>query len=134
MNKNFVSNVLDLLCHFIGYTLVLIITSLIFKNTIIVDKSHYYIWGFIAVIIIWAFNKTVKPLLFWITLPLTAISFGLFYPIINIIILKLTDLILQSHFQIKGIFSLFFASIFISILNAIIDHLFVDKLLKEVHK
>ena len=49
-------------------------------------------------------------------------------------IIKLTDLILQSHFQIKGIFSLFFASIFISILNAVIDHLFVDKLLKEVHK
>ena len=127
MKNNFISNVLDLLCHFIGYTLVLILTSLIFKNTIIVDDSHYYIWGFIAVIIIWAFNKTVKPLLFWITLPL-------FYPIINIIILKLTDLILQSHFEIKGIFSLFFASIFISILNAIMDHFFVDKLLKEVHK
>lgn len=134
MNNNFVSNVLDLLCHFIGYTLVLIIISLIFKNTIIVDSSHYYIWGFIAVIIIWAFNKTVKPLLFWITLPITAITLGLFYPIINIIILKLTDIILQSHFQIKGIISLFFASILISILNAIMDHFFVDKLLKEVHK
>lgn len=134
MNKNFISNVLNLLCHFMGYTFVLIITSLIFKNTIIVDSSHYYIWGFIAVIIIWAFNKTIKPLLFWVTLPITAITLGLFYPIINIIILKLTDLILQSHFHIKGIFSLFFASIFISILNAIMDHFFVDKLLKEVHK
>ena len=133
-NNNFISNIIDLLCHFIGYTLVLILTSLIFKNTIIVDNSHYYIWGFIAVIIIWALNKTIKPLLFWITLPLTAITLGLFYPIINIIILKLTDLILGSHFDIKGIFSLFFASIFISILNGIMDHVFVDKLLKEVHK
>ena len=134
MNKNFIKNVVDLLCHFMGYTLVLILTSLIFKNTIIVDSNHYYIWGFIAVIIIWAFNKTVKPLLFWITLPITVLTLGLFYPIINIIILKLTDLILQSHFEIKGIFSLFFASIFISILNGIMDHFFVDKLLKDVHK
>ena len=134
MKNNFVSNVLDLICHFIGYTLVLILTSLIFKNTIIVDSSHYYIWGFIAVIIICAFNKTIKPLLVWITLPITALTLGLFYPIINIIILKLTDLILQSHFEIKGIFSLFFASIFISLLNEIMDHFFVDKLLKEVHK
>ena len=133
-NNNFISNIIDLLCHFIGYTLVLILTSLIFKNTIIVDNSHYYIWGFIAVIIIWALNKTIKPLLFLITLPLTAITLGLFYPIINIIILKLTDLILGSHFDIKGIFSLFFASIFISILNGIMDRVFVDKLLKEVHK
>ena len=132
MKNNFVSNVVDLLCHFIGYTLVLVLTSLIFKNTIIVDSNHYYIWGFIAVIIIWAFNKTIKPLLFWITLPITALTLGLFYPIINIIILKLTDLILQSHFEIKGIFSLFFASIFISILNGIMDHFFVDKLISTM--
>ena len=91
-------------------------------------------WGFIAVLIIWILNKTIKPILFWITIPLTALTLGLFYPIINIIILKLTDIILISHFEIKGIFSLFFASIFISILNAIMDHFFVDKLLREVRK
>ena len=134
MKNNIILNILDILCHLLGYTFVLYITSLIFKHTIIVDGSNYYMWGFIAVLIIWIFNKTIKPILFWITLPITAITLGLFYPIINIIILKLTDLILQSHFHIKGIFSLFFASIFISILNSIMDHLFVDKLLKEVHK
>ena len=122
------------MCHLLGYTLVLYITSLIFKRTIIVDSSNYYMWGFIAVLIIWILNKTIKPILFWITIPLTALTLGLFYPIINIIILKLTDIILISHFEIKGIFSLFFASIFISILNAIMDHFFVDKLLREVRK
>ena len=134
MKKNLLSNILDILCHLIGYTFVLFITSLIFKHTIIVDRSNYYIWGFIAVLIIWILNKTIKPLLFWITIPLTALTLGLFYPIINIIILKLTDIILESHFEIKGIFSLFFASIFISVLNSIMDHLFVNKLLKEVKK
>ncbi len=134
MKNNIILNILDILCHLLGYTFVLYITSLIFKHTIIVDGSNYYMWGFIAVLIIWIFNKTIKPILFWITIPLTALTLGLFYPIINIIILKLTDIILQSHFEIKGIFSLFFASIFISILNGIMDHFFVDKLLKEVHK
>lgn len=134
MKNNVLLNILDILCHLLGYTFVLYITSLIFKHTIIVDGSNYYMWGFIAVLIIWIFNKTIKPILFWITIPLTALTLGLFYPIINIVILKLTDLILQSHFEIKGIFSLFFASIFISILNSIMDHLFVDKLLKEVRR
>ena len=134
MKNNVLLNILDIICHLLGYTFVLYITSLIFKHTIIVDGSNYYMWGFIAVLIIWVLNKTIKPILFWITIPLTALTLGLFYPIINIIILKLTDIILQSHFQIKGIFSLFFASIFISILNSIMDHLFVDKLLKEVRR
>ncbi len=134
MKNNVLLNILDILCHLLGYTFVLYITSLIFKHTIIVDGSNYYMWGFIAVLIIWIFNKTIKPILFWITIPLTALTLGLFYPIINIIILKLTDIILQSHFEIKGIFSLFFASIFISILNSIMDRLFVDKLLKEVRR
>lgn len=134
MKNNVILNLLDIMCHLLGYTLVLYITSLIFKRTIIVDSSNYYMWGFIAVLIIWILNKTIKPILFWITIPLTALTLGLFYPIINIIILKLTDIILISHFEIKGIFSLFFASIFISILNAIMDHFFVDKLLREVRK
>ncbi len=104
LKNNVILNLLDIMCHLLGYTLVLYITSLIFKRTIIVDSSNYYMWGFIAVLIIWILNKTIKPILFWITIPLTALTLGLFYPIINIIILKLTDIILISHFEIKGIF------------------------------
>ena len=109
MNKNTIIRIIDWISHLIGYTIVLILTSLIFKNTIYVDINNYCLWGFLAVLIISVFNKTIKPLIFWITIPLTALTFGLFYPIINIIILKLTDIILGSHFEIKGIFSLFFA-------------------------
>ena len=133
MNKNTVIKIIDWLSHLIGYTIVLILTSLIFKNTIHVDTSNYYVWGFLAVLIISILNKTIKPLIFWITIPLTALTFGLFYPIINIIILKLTDILLASHFEIRGIFSLFFASIFISFLNVIMDHFFIDKILRRVH-
>lgn len=123
-------NILDWICHMIGYTLVLVITSLIFPKNIYVDSNYYYIWGFISILIIYILNKTIKPLLFWITIPLTALTLGLFYPIINILILKLTDLILGSHFHITGLISLFFVSIFVSLLNSIMDHFFVDKLIK----
>lgn len=132
MRKERIRNLMDWLCHLIGYTLVLIITSLIFPKNLYVDNSYFFIWGFIAILIIYIFNKTIKPLLFWVTIPLTAITMGLFYPIINIFILKITDLLLGSHFQITGIFSLFFVSIIISLLNTIMDHFFVNKLLKGV--
>lgn len=132
MKNKKIRNLMDWLCHLIGYTLVLIITSLIFPKNLFVDSNHFFIWGFVAILIIYIFNKTIKPLLFWVTIPLTAITMGLFYPIINVFILKLTDLILGSHFQITGIFSLFFVSIIISILNTIMDHFFVNKLLKGV--
>ena len=132
MRKEKIRNLMDWLCHLIGYTLVLIITSLIFPKNLYVDNSYFFTWGFIAILIIYIFNKTIKPLLFWVTIPLTAITMGLFYPIINIFILKITDLLLGSHFQITGVFSLFFVSIIISLLNTIMDHFFVNKLLKGV--
>ena len=48
----------------------------------------------IAVIIVFILNRTIKPLLVWMTLPLTALTLGLFYPLINILVLKITDFIL----------------------------------------
>ena len=107
--------------HELGYFLVLITVSTLFKNTIIIDNSYYGIWGFIAVIIIFILNRTVKPILTFLTLPITALTLGLFYPIINILILKITDLVLGPHFNIKGTISLFIVSIIISIMNIIMD-------------
>ena len=43
---------LDWLIHMIGYTLVFVIVSLLFKSFYI-DTSHYYIYAFLAVVIIY---------------------------------------------------------------------------------
>ena len=126
--------IMDWIMHMLGYTLVLIITSLIFKKTIYIDPSFYGFWGLLTVVIIFVFNRTVKPILFWLTLPITAITLGLFYPLINVLILKITDFILLSHFEINGIFFVFIVSIFISIMNALMDHLIINRLTKGAHK
>ena len=128
-----INRYLDWFIHMLGYTIVLIIVSLIFKRTVYIDNSYYGLWGFIAVIIIFILNRTVKPLLVWMTLPLTALTLGLFYPLINILVLKITDLILGSHFDIRGTLFLFIVSIVISIMNAFMDNVIIDGLLKE-HK
>ena len=120
--------IIDWLTHMLGYTLVLIIASLIFKKTIYIDTTYYGLWGLLAVVIIFILNRTVKPILFWLTLPITGITLGLFYPVINVLILKLTDFILLSHFQINGIFFVIIVSVFISIMNWIMDNLIINKI------
>lgn len=126
--------IIDWITHMLGYTLVLIIASLIFQKTIYIDTRFYGLWGLLTIIIIFVLNRTVKPLLFWLTLPITGLTLGLFYPIINVLILKLTDFILLSHFEIHGIFFVLLVSIFLSIMNWLMDNLIINKLTKGVTK
>ncbi len=129
-----INKYLDWFIHMLGYSLVLISVSVIFKHTVHIDNSYFGLWGFIAVIIIFILNRTIKPIIVWLTLPITALTLGLFYPIINILILKITDFILGNHFDIKGTIFLFIVSIVISIMNAIMDNIIIDTLLRERKK
>ena len=129
-----INKYLDWFIHMVGYALVLITVSVIFQKTIYIYNKFFGLWGLIAVIIVFILNRTVKPLLVWMTLPLTALTLGLFYPLINILVLKITDFILGSHFEIKGTIMVFFVSIIISIMNAIMDNLIIDNLLKGRNK
>ncbi|MBR3230391.1 MAG: phage holin family protein [Bacilli bacterium] len=111
----------------LGYTVILMIVSYLFKNTIYLDDSYYGMWCFIASLIIYILNKTVKPFLVWLTIPITGITLGLFYPFINLGILKLVSLILGGHFKIYGIWFAVLASILISILNVIFDEVIMKR-------
>ena len=80
---NVINNIFDWLIHMIGYALILIIISFVFKKTVYIDEGIFGLWGLIAAIIIYILNKTVKPLIVWLTLPITGITLGIFYPFIN---------------------------------------------------
>ena len=118
----------DWLIRMLGYALILMLTSFVFKNTLYIDGSNFGIWYLLAAIIIYLLNKTVKPILFWLTIPITGITLGLFYPFINLIILKIVGLILPGHFYIHGIWFAVCAAILISILNVLMDTLVFQKL------
>jgi len=64
-------------------------------------------------------NAIVKPLLVFLTLPLTLITFGLFLLVINALVLMLVAAIVKG-FRISGFWTAFFASIFISLLSIVI--------------
>jgi putative membrane protein len=112
---------IDWLIKIVGYAIILFVTSLIFKETLHIDNNYFGLWSLLAALIIYLLNKTLKPILIWLTIPITGLTLGLFYPFINLIILKLVSLILYPHFYITGIFYAIFASILISLLNVLLE-------------
>ncbi len=133
-NRYRINMFLDWLIYMFGYTAVLIAVSLIFKKTVIIDNSIFGLWGFFAAVIIYFLNKTIKPIIVWLTLPLTALTLGLFYPFINVFILKMVEFILVGHFAITSIKMGFLVAILISIMNALMDHLIIDPLVDRRKK
>lgn len=125
--KEKISKTADLLIHLIGYTIVMILVASLFDETVHIEKIFY---GFISVLIIFVLNKTVKPVLVWLTLPLTAMTLGLFYPVINMLILLLTDFILGKHFELDGPIFIFIVSIVITLMNAFMDNVIIDGIIK----
>ncbi len=121
--------ILDAIISIFIYSIILVTMSIIFNDTLYIDNSYYGVYSLLASFIIYILNRTVKPILVWITIPITAITFGLFYPMINVFILKITDWILFSHFEIEGIIIPFFLAIIISITHIIMEH-FVNKILE----
>lgn len=122
---------LDWLLKMLVYTLILGLFSLIFKNSLNIDRSMYGLWGFIASIIIYILNKTIKPIITYITLPITGMTLGLFYPFINVIILKIADLILSNHFDTGNIFMTCLIGILIGLFTVLMDEFIVHPILER---
>lgn len=131
-NINF-SKILNLIINIIAYALILSLIAFLLK-TIDIDNSYYGFYGLLASIIICFMNKTIKPLLFRLTVPITGVTLGLFYPCINILILKLTDFILGSHFETHGIITLFLTSILISVMNVLMEELILKPVFRKDDK
>ena len=106
------NDIKTLILKYMCYTLVLLLVSFSFD-------SNW--WVLLASFVVFILNVTIKPILVWLTLPITGVTYGLFYFVINLIILKVTDWILLSHFDITGIVAPFFIAIFISIINMLME-------------
>lgn len=85
----------------------------------------------IASIILSILNVIVKPLLIVLTLPVTVLTLGLFLVVINAITLTMTAAIMGDSFQIAGFGSAIIASIFISILNILLDKFIMEPMKKR---
>lgn len=130
-NHRRINRLIEWLIYMVGYTIVLIAVSLIFKKTIQIDESLFGLWGFLAAVIIYVLNKTIKPIIVWLTLPITGLTLGLFYPFINVFILNMVEFILEGHFAIHGLLMSFVVAILISIMNAMMDNLIIEPIINR---
>ena len=128
-----IENIIDWLLHFISYAIILVFVATYF-DSFKIDYTHLYLYGLLATLIIFILNKTIKPIIFRLTLPITGLTLGLFYPFINVVILKLTEWILGSHFEIHGIWTVFFIAILISIMNILIENIIITPIMRRIKK
>ena len=112
-----------LVVSIVVYAVVLLITSSLFEH-FYVDRL---INALIAACILSVLNYTIKPLLVYWTLPLSIITYGIAYPIVNMIVLKLCDILMGSTFVLTGFFSTFVVAIFISVLRIIFDNMITKR-------
>lgn len=121
---------IEWLLYMICYAIVLITVSIMFDSLYISNKFFGF-YAFLAAVIIYILNQTIKPVLFYITLPITALTWGLFYPLINVLILYITSFILGDKFELKGIIIPFFIAILISIFNILMEGLIIKPIIRK---
>lgn len=108
----------------IVYAIVLVMASELFKNFYI----ESFLYAIIAALILSALNYTIKPVLVVMALPITILTYGIAYPIVNMLMLKICDIIMGDSFVIGGFLSMFFISIFISLLKMFLDQMITKKI------
>ena len=113
--KEFVTFVLEILTG----ALSLMIASYLFKSFYV--ENFWY--ACLASVIISVISVYLKPLLEFIALPINILTMGLTTPLINVVILKITHLILGSKFVVYG----WIIPIFIAVVNVLLNNLIVDK-------
>ena len=132
-NKARLNKILEWFIYMVGYTISFILISLMF-GTFKINGDHFILYSFLAVVLIFILNKTIKPILFKLTLPITGITMGLFYFVINAAILKLVDIIMGDKLDFTSVWKLFFIAILLAVTNAIIEELIIKPIIRRFKK
>ena len=119
--------ILDILLNIIVYAIIFLLVSKLFKSFVI-DEKHLFLYSFISSIVIYLLNIFVKPLLVKLTLPITALSLGIFYVINNVIILKLADFIMGPRVDFKNLLVLYVIAVLLSLCNVLFKFLFLNRI------
>ena len=103
-----------MLIRWIISVLFLYLLSFIFSG-VVIDSLPAAI---IAAAVLGVISVTVKPLLQIISIPITVLTLGFFYLVVNALMLLLVSAIVPG-FSIGGFWTAFFASIVLSLLNSL---------------
>lgn len=124
---------LEFLLYSVLYTGVFLLVEAMF-DSFEINSDYKVIWAFLAIAVIYVLEKLVKPIIVTIATPITGITFGLFYFVINTFMLKLTDWILGPKLDFTDIWILFFISIILAILNLLIEKIIIEPIIRRTSK
>jgi putative membrane protein len=85
------------------------------------------VWLFVASAVLGFLNAVVKPILFWLTLPLTIVTLGLFLIVLNALMLLLTDFLLGANFEVGGFWPAAFGAIVLGLISLVTNRVGRDK-------
>jgi len=123
----------EFVVYIITYTIAFLLSDMIF-DSFLISNNYTSLFALLSVGIIYLLDKIVKPILITLTMPLTGLTFGLFYFVINTIILKITDWIMGPRLNFTDIWILFFIAIVISFINFFIENFIVKPLIRKAKK
>ena len=103
-----------ILMQWIVNALFLYVLSFLFRG-VIIDGAMA---AMVAAIVLGLINATLKPVLQFISLPITFLTLGIFYLVINAFMLMLVSALVPG-FGISGFWTAFFAAIVLSLLNTV---------------
>ena len=84
-----------------------------------------HINGFVAALLVAVvlaiLNRFVKPVLVLLTLPISIFTLGLFYLVINVLIVYMAEWVVKPDFSVDGFFYALLFSVVLSIVNSLLD-------------
>lgn len=112
------SHLYDFLLHWAVMSLSLWVASYIFRGLTFSSKSSLLV----SALLLGFANAIIRPILVFLTLPLTLLTFGLFLLVINALMIMLVGALVKG-FKVSGFWTAFFASIFIAAFGFFIEWL-----------
>lgn len=85
-----------------------------------------YITAIVIAVVIGLLNVFLKPILVFLTIPVTLITLGFFLLVINAVIILVADYFIEG-FTVKGFWDAFLFSIILSIGQSFLNSIFIDK-------
>jgi putative membrane protein len=105
------------LVHWLSISAALAITAWLLPGVHIANVSALLV----AALVLGFLNAVLKPILILVTLPLTLLTLGIFYFILNAIVFALAS-VLAPGFTVEGFGSAFLGAILMSILSSMLSH------------
>ena len=110
------AEITDFLIHWAVMSLSLWVASYLFSGLTFANRSSLLI----SALVLGFANAVLRPILVFLTLPLTLVTLGLFLLVINALIIMLVASLVKG-FKVSGFWTAFFVSIFIAAFGFFIE-------------